>query len=157
MSQHRENSHTFIALSHTKKACGAVQPPIELLRQFMDMGGWYGRDNSFRAMTDVQFVAAMGTPGGGRTFITDRYLRHFNLVALSQVRHHCVLASVLWTVDGSQECECIQALHAATAGHDHAVHGPPIRACRVAMMQMTWLLLVSVRCVVLPLAGIMII
>ena len=62
-----------------------MQPPIELLRQFMDMGGWYGRDNSFRAMTDVQFVAAMGTPGGGRTFITDRYLRHFNLVALSQV------------------------------------------------------------------------
>jgi len=63
-----------------------VQPPIELLRQFMDMGGWYGRDNSFWAMTDVQFVAAMGTPGGGRTFITDRYLRHFNLIALSQVR-----------------------------------------------------------------------
>jgi len=30
-------------------------------------------------------VAAMGTPGGGRTFITDRYLRHFNLIALSQV------------------------------------------------------------------------
>ena len=52
----------------------------------MDMGGWYGRDNIFRAMTDVQFVAAMGTPGGGRTFITDRYLRHFNLIALSQVR-----------------------------------------------------------------------
>ena len=62
-----------------------MQPPIELLRQFMDMGGWYGRDNSFRTMTDVQFVAAMGTPGGGRTFITDRYLRHYNLVALSQV------------------------------------------------------------------------
>ena len=63
-----------------------MQPPIELLRQYMDMGGWYGRDNSFRTMVDVQFVAAMGTPGGGRTFITDRYLRHFNLVALSQVR-----------------------------------------------------------------------
>lgn len=62
-----------------------MQPPIELLRQYMDMGGWYGRDNSFRSMVDVQFVAAMGTPGGGRTFITDRYLRHYNLVALSQV------------------------------------------------------------------------
>ena len=63
-----------------------MQPPIELLRQYMDMGGWYGRDNSFRTMMDVQFVAAMGTPGGGRTFITDRYLRHYNIVALSQVR-----------------------------------------------------------------------
>ena len=26
-----------------------------------------------------------GPPGGGRTFITDRYLRHYNLIALSQV------------------------------------------------------------------------
>lgn len=63
-----------------------LQPPIELLRQFMDMGGWYSRDNSFRAMTDVQFVAAMGPPGGGRTFVTDRYLRHYHILALSQVK-----------------------------------------------------------------------
>ncbi|KAK9828903.1 hypothetical protein WJX72_002692 [[Myrmecia] bisecta] len=62
-----------------------AQPPIELLRQFMDYGGWYGRDNVFRSMTDVQFVAAMGPPGGGRTFVTDRYLRHFNCLAFSQV------------------------------------------------------------------------
>ena len=63
----------------------SLQPPIELLRQGMDFGGWYGRDNVFRAMIDVQFVAAMGPPGGGRTFVTDRYLRHFNTLALSQV------------------------------------------------------------------------
>lgn len=90
-----------------------LQPPIELLRQYIDMGGWYGRDNSFRTMVDVQFVAAMGTPGGGRTFITDRYLRHYNLVALSQVdtaketygstmqyspaaSQQCLLASSCW-------------------------------------------------------------
>ena len=62
-----------------------LQPPIELLRQFMDMHGWYGRDNSFRSMTDVQFVSAMGPPGGGRSFVTDRYLRHYHILALSQV------------------------------------------------------------------------
>ncbi len=62
-----------------------LQPPIELLRQFMDWGGWYARDNAFRTLADVQFVAAQGPPGGGRTFVTDRYLRHFNIVALSQV------------------------------------------------------------------------
>ncbi|DBA76763.1 TPA: hypothetical protein ACH3X2_008790 [Trebouxia sp. C0005] len=80
----------------SKETYGA-QPPIELLRQFMDMGGWYGRDNSFRAMTDVQFVAAMGTPGGGRTFITDRYLRHFNLIALSQVTNE-TLVTIFQTI-----------------------------------------------------------
>jgi hypothetical protein len=46
----------------------------------------YGRDNVFRQMADVQVVAAMGPPGGGRTFITNRYLRHFNLLAAAQVR-----------------------------------------------------------------------
>jgi len=67
-----------------KETFGA-QPPIELLRQFMDHGGWYGRDNVFRHMVDVQFVAAMGPPGGGRTFITNRYVRHFNVLALALV------------------------------------------------------------------------
>eukprot|EP00798_Chlamydomonas_sp_ICE-L_P012761 gene12761-16012_t len=68
----------------SKETYGA-QPPIELLRQFMDFQGWYGRDNVWRSMVDVQFVAAMGPPGGGRTFITNRYVRHFNTLALSNV------------------------------------------------------------------------
>jgi dynein heavy chain len=33
-----------------------AQPPIELLRQFMDYSGWYGRDNVFRNMVDVQVI-----------------------------------------------------------------------------------------------------
>ena len=43
-----------------------AQPPIELLRQYMDHGGWYDRQNLFRQMDDVLFVAAMGPPGERR-------------------------------------------------------------------------------------------
>ena len=53
-----------------------AQPPIEILRQFHDYNGWYGRDNAFRTLQDVQFVAAMGPTGAGRNPVMERYLRH---------------------------------------------------------------------------------
>ncbi|KAF6263196.1 dynein heavy chain 8 [Scenedesmus sp. NREL 46B-D3] len=67
-----------------KEVYGA-QPPLELLRQARDHEGWYGRDNQFRQMVDVQFVAAMGPPGGGRAFVTNRLLRHFSTLACAQL------------------------------------------------------------------------
>jgi len=54
-----------------------AQPPIEILRQFLDDGGWYDnkdKEKPWRSIHDVHFVAAMGPPGGGRTFITPRFL-----------------------------------------------------------------------------------
>ena len=30
-------------------------------------------------------LSAMGPPGGGRTFITNRYVRHFNVIAYTEL------------------------------------------------------------------------
>ncbi|EAR85626.2 dynein heavy chain (macronuclear) [Tetrahymena thermophila SB210] len=68
-----------------KEQWGA-QPPIEILRQKLDQGGWYDnkdKEKQFKQIIDTQLISAMGPPGGGRTFITPRILRHFSLISLA--------------------------------------------------------------------------
>ena len=51
-------------------------PPIEIIRQFMDQGGWYDLKDPkhpFVKMIDSTVVSAMGPPGGGKSVITPRF------------------------------------------------------------------------------------
>jgi len=52
---------------------------------------------------DVQFVAAMGPPGGGRTSITPRYVRHFHVLAITD-SSDATLKHIFTTV---QVCMCV--------------------------------------------------
>ncbi|XP_073954502.1 dynein axonemal heavy chain 1-like isoform X2 [Choristoneura fumiferana] len=81
-----------------------AQPPIELIRQFMDFSGWYDRTNigEFRTLVDISIVAAMGPPGGGRNPVTMRLMRHFHYISFTEMEFsskygifHVILTS--WT------------------------------------------------------------
>ena len=79
-------------LNMPEKESYGAQPPIEILRQLLDQGGWYERkDNSMKKIIETRFVSAMGPPGGGRTFITPRFQRHLSMISLADFEDDTLL------------------------------------------------------------------
>jgi dynein heavy chain len=73
-------------LNMPKKEEYGSQPPIEILRQLQDNGGWYDRsERTWKNIIDTTLIGAMGPPGGGKEFITPRLLRHFNLITFTEL------------------------------------------------------------------------
>ncbi|XP_026560379.1 dynein heavy chain 3, axonemal [Pseudonaja textilis] len=71
-------------LNMPAKEIYGAQPPIELLRQWMNHGHWYDKKDTTRLdIVDVLFLSAMGPPGGGRNDITGRFVRHLNIISIS--------------------------------------------------------------------------
>lgn len=54
------------------------QPPLELVRQLVDSGGFYDTKKLlWKEVHDVTLLAACSPPGGGRSPLNDRLLRNF--------------------------------------------------------------------------------
>uniref|UniRef100_A0A8I3MVH2 Dynein axonemal heavy chain 3 n=1 Tax=Canis lupus familiaris TaxID=9615 RepID=A0A8I3MVH2_CANLF len=82
-----------------KEVYGA-QPPIELLRQWIDHGCWFDKkDTNKLDIVDVLLVTAMGPPGGGRNDITGRFTRHLNIVSINAFEDDIltkIFSSIFW-------------------------------------------------------------
>ena len=62
-----------------------AQPAIELLRQYLDYGGFYDRQKLFmKYIEDTTLICAGAPPGGGRNVISQRFTRHFNIICLAK-------------------------------------------------------------------------
>lgn len=62
-----------------------AQPPIELLRLFIDRKGMYKRGEwEWRKVEDTTVIACAAPPSGGRADLTMRFTRIFNMINLPQ-------------------------------------------------------------------------
>ena len=62
-----------------------AQPPIELLRLFLDRKGLYERDEwLWKDVEDTTLISCAAPPGGGRSAVTLRYTRRSNMFCLPE-------------------------------------------------------------------------
>lgn len=104
-----------------KEVYGA-QPPIEILRQWLDHWTWYDRKDVVPIkLVDIQLVTAMDPPSGGKT-VTSRFWRHFNIFVINEFNDETMVTIfskiMLWHLDTrgfSKEFDpCIEQIVGAT-------------------------------------------
>ena len=63
-----------------------AQPPVELIRQAIGLGGWYDAETlEWKSVIDCMYITAMGNPTGGRNPITSRMKRLMNIVSFAEM------------------------------------------------------------------------
>ncbi|XP_063845652.1 dynein axonemal heavy chain 7-like isoform X5 [Scylla paramamosain] len=82
-----------------------THPPLELLRQLVDHATWYDTRKEVEPirLEDMQLVSTMSLRESGRTTLTPRLLRHFNVVAINDFDDstiHSIFSKILlWHLD----------------------------------------------------------
>ncbi|KAK8861158.1 hypothetical protein M9Y10_012853 [Tritrichomonas musculus] len=78
------NHHLVIYMDNinaVKPEVYGAQPPLELVRQLFDAGGWYNTANvEWQTVVGTTVISSMGPTGGGLFSIPDRLLRHFYFI-----------------------------------------------------------------------------
>ena len=101
-----------------------AQPPIELLRQIVDNGGFYDQKKVglFKNVADTQFVMSCGPPGGGRNTLTPRMVRHCHMLTTPDLStesmeriFQCILGGFLQPF-GEEYSPLVNPMVSATTG-----------------------------------------
>ncbi|XP_017763577.1 PREDICTED: dynein heavy chain 7, axonemal-like [Eufriesea mexicana] len=91
-------------LSMPMKETYGAQPPIELLRQWLDHGEWFDRkEKNMIKLIDVHLMCAMAPPYRGGRDVTPRFKRHFVILTISEFEDEVMSMIfskiILWHLD----------------------------------------------------------
>ncbi|XP_072503821.1 dynein axonemal heavy chain 14 [Notamacropus eugenii] len=68
-----------------------AQPPLELIRQLLDLEGFYNTEQlAWKNIEDISLVAACGIPLGGKSDISPRLLKHFFILVMPHPPQHAL-------------------------------------------------------------------
>jgi dynein heavy chain, axonemal len=94
-----------------------AQPPIELLRLFVDKKGLYDRETlEWKRVEDTTVIAAGARPGGGRNDLTLRFTRHFNVFNIPEASRNTLIRIFGSILGGFLKTGFVEAIQKLTEG-----------------------------------------